>query len=175
MNHVLQLNKKHYLIRRQPQKIVFLTFPNLQTIQKYYINATNSYLNKQTHELLVLYQNEMTILRPALIPLQFISTQQSFIDWQPNGGILLSNAIVLYGLHSIVFYNRSTLIEKSWQIDILQDIECIKSTPKGECLGMKVKNPDNSLFLWNTRDPSIKPAQEIILTQSIIEWEFFNS
>lgn len=37
---------------------------------------------------------------------------------------------------------------------------------------MKVKSPDNSLFLWNTGDPSIKPFQEIILTQSIIEWNF---
>jgi hypothetical protein len=57
----------------------------------------------------------------------------------------------------------------------VQEIECIKSTPKGDCLAMKVKSPDNSLFLWNTGDPSIKPSQEIILTQSIIEWEFVSS
>lgn len=169
---MIEINKKHYLVRQQAQKIVLLTFPALQQIQKYYINVTHSYLNADTKELLVLYQNEITILRPALVPLQFVNTQQSFIDWEPQGGILLSNAIVLYGTHSIVFYSRGSLVEKAWEIDIVQDIECLKSTPHGDCLAMKVRTPDNSLFLWNTGDPSVKPSQEIILTQSILEWEF---
>lgn len=109
------------------------------------------------------------------MPLQFVVAHQSFIEWEPLGGILLANAIVLYGLHCIVFYNRSALVEKSWEIDIVQDIECIKSTPSGDCLAMKVISPDNSLLLWNTGDPSIKPSQEIILTQSIIAWEFVSA
>jgi hypothetical protein len=71
-----------------------------------------------------------------------------------------------------MFYNRGSQVEKAWEIDIVQDIECLKSTPHGDCLAMKVKAPDNSLFLWNTGDPSVKPSQEIILTQSIVEWQF---
>ena len=70
-----------------------------------------------------------------------------------------------------MFYNRGSMVEKSWEIDIVQDIECLKSTPSGDCLAMKVRTPDNSLFLWNTHDPSVKPSQEITLTQSIVEWQ----
>lgn len=80
--------------------------------------------------------------------------------------------MVLYGAHCIMFYSRGALLEKAWEIDIVQDIECLKSTPEGDCLAMKVRNPDNSLFLWNTGDPSVKPFQEIILTQSIVQWDF---
>jgi hypothetical protein len=172
MNHVIEINKKHYLVRQQAQKILLLTFPALHPVQKYYINVTHSYLNPNTRELLVLYQNEITILRPAVVPLQFVNAQQAFIDWEPQGGILLANAIVLYGAHCIVFYSRGSLVEKAWEIDIVQDIECLKGTPSGDCLAMKVRTPDNSLFLWNTGDPSVKPSQEIILTQSILEWQF---
>ena len=37
---------------------------------------------------------------------------------------------------------------------------------------MKVREPGNSLFLWNMMDLSIKPNQEIVLTQPIVQWQF---
>lgn len=40
---------------------------------------------------------------------------------------------------------------------------------------MQVKSPSNTLFLWNTADISTRPAQEIILTQPIVQWEFAKS
>ena len=81
VNHVMEINGKHYLVRQQAQKILLLTFPALQTVQKFYINVSHSYLNAQTRELLVLYQNEVTILRPAVAPLQLVRGQQAFVDW----------------------------------------------------------------------------------------------
>jgi hypothetical protein len=81
MNHVIELNRKHFLIRQQAQKILLLTFPDFHPVQKHYINASSSFLNRDTHELLILYQNELTILKPALLPLQYVKVQQSFIDW----------------------------------------------------------------------------------------------
>ena len=172
MNHVMELNGKHYVLRQQGQKILLLSFPALQLIHKYYITSSHSYLNPDTRELLVLHQNEVTVLRPGVAPLQLVRAMQAFIDWEPVGGILVGGAMVLYGPHCIVFYNRGSLVEKAWEIDIVQDIECLRCTPQGDCLAMKVRAPDNSLFLWNTADPSVKPTQEIILTQSIAEWHF---
>lgn len=32
----------------------------------------------------------------------------------------MANAIILYSNHAIVFYNRGNLVEKSWEIDIVQ-------------------------------------------------------
>jgi hypothetical protein len=37
---------------------------------------------------------------------------------------------------------------------------------------MKVSNPHNTLFIWDVNNLTLKPSQEIILTQNIIKWEF---
>jgi hypothetical protein len=84
----------------------------------------------------------------------------------------MESNVVLYGIHGIVFYTRGNIMEKTWQIDVLQRIEEIKVNPNDELIAMKVKDPSNSLFLWHLAEPSVKPTQEIILTQPIIQWEF---
>lgn len=96
-------------------------------LHKCYLNTSFSYVNPSTREIMSIYNNEISILKPVVAPLQLAVTQQSFIDWQPSGGILLESSIVLYGCHGIVFYRRGALLEKAWQIDVLQDIEEIKT------------------------------------------------
>jgi len=39
---------------------------------------------------------------------------------------------------------------------------------------MKVKEAQNSLFIWRLSEPSSKPAQEIILTLNIQQFDFIN-
>lgn len=48
MNHVIEINKNRYLIRQYLQKIEVLTFPYFHLVQKHYINASSSYLNRDT-------------------------------------------------------------------------------------------------------------------------------
>lgn len=118
MNHALSVNQQYYLLRHAQQKIILLTFPHLQPVHKYYANANYIYLHPTSPELLVLNKNEVTILKLMVSPLQLVSQQQSFVDWQPTGGILLQHHIVLFGLHGIVFYMRTSLMEKAWQISL---------------------------------------------------------
>ena len=174
MNHVLSINKQHYLLRHAQQKILLLTFPHLHPVHKYYANANYTYLHPTSPELLVLNQNEVTILKVMVSPLQLVSQQQSFVDWQPTGGILLQHHIVLFGLHGIVFYLRSSLMEKAWQISLQQDIQELKCNTSEEVLVMKVKEAQNTLFIWRLGEPASKPAQEIILTQNILQFDFIN-
>ena len=75
-----------------------------------------------------IYQQQISIIKPAISPLQLVNTQQNFIDWQPQGGILMATTIVLYAQHLIVFYNRGSLMEKTWQIEVKQDIEEVKGS-----------------------------------------------
>ena len=118
MNHALKINNQHYLLRHAQQKILLLTFPHLQLVHKYYANANYTYLHPSSPSLLVVNQNEVTVLKLMISPLQLVSHQQFFVDWQPKGGILLEHHIVLFGLHGIVFYLRSSLMEKAWQISL---------------------------------------------------------
>ena len=37
---------------------------------------------------------------------------------------------------------------------------------------MKVSNPNNTLFIWNVNALTMKPSQEIILTEKVLQWEF---
>ena len=39
---------------------------------------------------------------------------------------------------------------------------------------MKVKEAQNTLFIWRLGEPASKPAQEIILTQNILQFDFIN-
>lgn len=57
MNHLVEINDKRYVVRQYPQKLVLFTFPELVPIQKHYISISYSYLNPDTHEVLVIYQN----------------------------------------------------------------------------------------------------------------------
>lgn len=38
---------------------------------------------------------------------------------------------------------------------------------------MKVKEQNNTLYLWNLGDISTKTSQEIVLHEPIIKWEFY--
>lgn len=49
MNHVIEINNKHYVIRQQNQKILLFTFPELVPIQKHYASVMFSYLNPDTN------------------------------------------------------------------------------------------------------------------------------
>lgn len=159
MNHLIEINSKKYVIRQQPQKLVLLSFPELKLLHKCYLNVSFSSLNARTKEVMSIFNNEITILKPVVTPLQLAVIQQSFIDWQPSGGILMENNVVLYGSHGIVFYARGNIMEKGWQIQVLQDIEEIKANTNEEIIGMKVKSPSNSLFLWRLSEPNVKPSQ----------------
>jgi hypothetical protein len=39
---------------------------------------------------------------------------------------------------------------------------------------MKVKEAQNTLFIWRLNEPSSKPTQEIILTQNILQFDFIH-
>jgi len=139
MNHVIEINAQRYIIRQAHQKLLLLTFPDLHLIHKYYTNANFTYLNPTSHEILVLNLNEITILKPVVIPLQLACEQQSFVDWHPSGGILMQHQIVLFGTHGIIFYTKSNIMEKTWQIEVLQDIEELKCNSSEQALVMKVR------------------------------------
>ena len=172
MNHVLEIRNRHYVVRQYQQKLILFTFPELVPISKFYINATHSHLNPHTHELLIIHRNEVTVLGVAITPLQLAIQQQSFIDWEPRGGVLMKSSIALFGDHCIAFYARGSLMQKLWEIDIVQEIESIGVSQGDLVIGMKVRQPSNTLFLWNQNDPSPKPHQDIVLTQPIIQWQF---
>jgi len=124
---------------------------------------------------MTIYQNEVTVLKIVVAPLQIATLQQSFIDWEPQGGILMQHQTVLYNQHRIVFYNRNTMLEKHWEVEVIQTIQNVKGCPGDQTVAMKVKDPGNSLFLWSMLEPSVKPAQEIILTEPILQWEFIRN
>jgi hypothetical protein len=64
--------------------------------------------------------------------------QESFVDWSPSGGILMLHNVILYGKHAIVFYARGNIMEKTWQIEVLQDIQEVKGSPDDQAIAMKV-------------------------------------
>ena len=114
MNHTLTLNNRHYLLRQEPNKLLLLSHPDVILLYKYYIISTFSITNPSSSEIMTIYQNEVTVLKIVVAPLQIVTVQQSFIDWSPQGGILMQHHTVLYNEHRIVFYNRSTMLEKHW-------------------------------------------------------------
>ena len=72
----------------------------------------------------------MSILKVVVSPpLQIIVDCQSFVDWEPLGGILMQHIVVLYGLHGIIFYTKGKILEKTWEVEVLQDIEQVKGSP----------------------------------------------
>ena len=50
----------------------------------------------------------------------------------------------------------------------------MKCNTSEEVLVMKVKEAQNTLFIWRLGEPASKPAQEIILTQNILQFDFIN-
>jgi hypothetical protein len=175
MNHLITINTKKYIVRQYSQKIALLSFPEFYVVSKYYANVQFTAINRNTSEILSIYNKTITILEPALMPLQLAQKEQCFLEWQPTGGIIMKNNIILYDLHSIVFMVRGGLMQKSWEIDIIQDIDEIKTNDSESSLAMKVKNPNNTIFIWKMDDLNIKPNQEIILNEEILQWEFYSS
>ena len=51
----------------------------------------------------------------------------------------MGTSIALYGDHSIAFYSRTNLMQKQWEIEILQEIESIGVSQGDYVIGMKVK------------------------------------
>lgn len=49
MNHVIDINTQKYILRQAHQKILLLTFPQLQLVHKYYTNANFTYLTPSSH------------------------------------------------------------------------------------------------------------------------------
>lgn len=171
MNHLIEIKGQRYVLRQHPQKLTLLSFPHLALLHHLYLASTYCYLNAETQEILIIYQNEISILKVAVPPLQLTIVQQSFVEWEPLGGILMRNSVVLYGVHSIIFYSRASIMEKMWEIDILQQIEDIRSNRSDSVIALRAATPSNTLLLWRTAEPSLRPAQEITLTLPILQWK----
>ena len=87
---------------------------------------------------MVIAKNIVTFLKPVLHPLRFIEAQQEFLEWEPLGGLCLSNSVILYDIHSILFYDRARNFEKTWTISVIQTIQEIKNSSSELYIGMKV-------------------------------------
>jgi hypothetical protein len=71
---------------------------------------------------MTLHQNILTFLKPKCPPLRLIEYQQTYLDWEPIGGLSMSNLVVLYDKTTIAFYYRTPKLEKSWSINVVQEI-----------------------------------------------------
>lgn len=179
MNHILHLHSQPFIVQQCKEKILLSSLPDFQVLHKLYAKITFTALNSSTFELLSVDRNTVTVFRLSLSPLKYLEHQQSFIDWEAQGGLILKAYIILYDKHSINFYMRGSspqaALEKAWEIDIVQEICSIKHNLNEETIGMTVRSPSHTIFLWNMNELNLKPTQEIILSAEILQWEFRGS
>ena len=88
---------------------------------------------------MLIYKNTLTFLKPKCPPLRLIEYQQEYLDWEPVGGLAMTNMVILYDKATIAFYYRSPKLEKSWSIDVIQEIEQVKHSPDEKFIALKVK------------------------------------
>lgn len=98
----------------------------MDIVHKYYAEVSFFYINQL--EIMTLYKNVLTFLKPKCLPLRLIEYQQEYLEWEPVGGLALGSLIILYDKSTIAFYYRSPKVEKSWEIDVVQEIEEVKSS-----------------------------------------------
>ena len=90
-------------------------------------------------EIIVIYKNVLTFLKLKCPPLRLIEYQQEYLDWEPAGGLSMANMVILYDKSTIAFYYRNPKLEKSWAIDVIQEIEEVKGSHDEKFIALKVK------------------------------------
>lgn len=109
--------------------------------------------------LLIIDKNSVSFVTACMAPLGLAAFKQEILDWEPLGGVCLTAVLILHDRHTINFYERGQSIKKTWTIEVMQEINEIKSSPQEKVIGMTVREKKNTIFLWNLHDISNKPFQ----------------
>ena len=67
-------------------------------------NNNNNSNNSNTNSLMIIDKNTISLVTVTLTPLNLNLYKQDILDWEPIGGVCLTNIIILYNKHTINFY-----------------------------------------------------------------------
>lgn len=128
-NHALRINGETSIIHQASRKLMWLSLPELLPINKYYtksnfVQVIHSHDSDHGSDssMIVIDKNCVNFLTVNVPPLSLGLFKQTFLDWEPRGGLCLSSVLILFDKHTINFYERTQNMKKTWTIEVMQEI-----------------------------------------------------